>query len=65
MNQSGTITAVDVSPDQCSEYVLLKPHELPAGFTYLSVADGAQISLAIIAVWAVAFCWKSIRRTIE
>lgn len=64
MNAAGAITDRDVAPSQCKEYVLLKPHELPVGFPYLSAADGAQVSLGIVLVWTIAWGWKMLRKSI-
>ena len=65
MSTAGKITAQNVQPSQCTAYVLLKPSEIPTGFIPLGIAEGAQLAVATLSLWAVAFGFRSLRLTLN
>lgn len=51
--------------DACSGVVLLQPADVPPNPFVLSEAEGALTAAAVGAVWAAAWCWKALARTLN
>lgn len=70
-NDQGVLQLTTTQPDSCAGYVLLTPSEyqqlssMSGFFLPLTPEQGAQISVAIIGVWIVAFVVRSMRNTLE
>ena len=54
----------NVSIGSCTDYVLLTASDYATVSPSLSLDDTVQLCGAIITVWAVAYCFKLIRRSL-
>lgn len=63
-----TVDAVVRVPGPCTSYVLVTPAEhaaLSGSLLNLSIADGALLAFAVIAVWAIAWGFRALYRTLD
>ena len=49
----------------CSGYVVAESTDIPPNPFYMSMADGAEISSAIVGVWLLAWSFKAIRAVLN
>lgn len=68
-NYSLQPSPADQTPANCQGYLLLTPEEFSSTqnpfFVPLSMSDGALISTAIALVWAIAFVFKTLRKSLD
>lgn len=64
LQPDGTVIATPASPSECTGYVLLTREEysnvMNPFFQHLDMVQGVKIGGAIVAVWVLAFCFRSI-----
>lgn len=66
--EGGHIEVLAVVPEPCTQAVLLSPAEYTRWLDNplnLSIEDGAQLSAAILGVWAVAWVARTIVRALD
>lgn len=62
VNGVAVLTPVDAAP--CTTLVVVTPAEyevMSSSPFNLSLTDGALIATAILGVWGIGYCWRSIR----
>lgn len=64
---SGSVALLPMaSPaDSCAGLVLLQPADVPPNPFVLTEGEGALIAAAVGAVWAAAWGWKALARTLN
>jgi len=66
-NGNGFYTVADPQPTNINScvYLIAQPTEVQSLPWALTVEQGTQLSIAILGLWAVAWCWRAASSTLD